>query len=75
MAAVAMTAISAPYLPENLDELEEPDLAAALVITEFVRIVEEGRASMRRLESGAIEIRLLTGEVLHLDDETITRVA
>jgi hypothetical protein len=75
MAAVAMTAISALHLPENFDELGDTDVAAALVISELIRVVEEGRASMRRLESGAIEFRLLTGEVFHLDDETITRIA
>jgi hypothetical protein len=75
MTAVAMIATSALHLPENFDEPEEADWAVALVISELVRVVDEDRASMRQLESGAIEFRLLTGEVFHLDDETITRVA
>jgi hypothetical protein len=30
---------------------------------------------MKRLDSGLIELRLATGEVFHLGQETVTRVA
>ena len=75
MGAVAMTATSAQSPLEDLDELENPDWATAFVIAGLVRVFGKGHAAMHRLESGAIEIRLPAGEVFHLDDETITRVA
>lgn len=75
MGTVRMTVIAALDLPEDWDELEDSDLATAFVIAEPVRIVRKDHASMSRLESGAIEIRLLTGEIFHLDEATVTRVA
>jgi alpha-D-ribose 1-methylphosphonate 5-triphosphate synthase subunit PhnG len=44
-------------------------------MAELARIVEEGGAVTARLESGAIELRLATGEIFHLGEETVTRIA
>jgi hypothetical protein len=60
---------------EDRDELENPNLATAFVIAELVRVVDESGGSMKRLGSDVIELRLATGEIFHLDEETITRVA
>jgi hypothetical protein len=54
---------------------EDPDVAKTLVMAELARIVEEGAAVMVTLNSGTLELRLATGEVFHLDETAITRVA
>jgi hypothetical protein len=54
---------------------EDPDVAKALVIAEFTRLVEEGAGVMVALESGALELRLATGAVFHLGETAITRIA
>lgn len=64
---------SALYLREDCDELENPAMAS--VVAELVHLVGESRGSMKRLDSGTMELRLETGEVFHLGKETITRVA
>ncbi len=61
------------YLREDCDELENPAMAS--VVAELVHLVGESRGSMKRLDSGTMELRLETGEVFHLGKETITRVA
>lgn len=47
----------------------------ALVVAELVHIVGESRGSMKRLDSGVMELRLASGEIFHLGKETVTRVA
>ena len=47
----------------------------ALVIAGLVHLVGKSRGSMNRLDSGVMELRLATGEIFHLDEETVTRVA
>jgi hypothetical protein len=47
----------------------------ALVMAELARIVDEGGAAVSALESGALELRFATGEILHLGEATVTRVA
>ena len=54
---------------------EDADVAKAIVLAEVVRIVEKGDAVMSKLESGAIELRLATGEIFHLAEEAVTRTA
>jgi hypothetical protein len=49
--------------------------AKAFVMAEIVRVVEEGHAAMTRLESGVLELRFATGELFHLSDKGITRIA
>ena len=68
-----MTVISAFYQREDADGLDDP--AMARVIASLVHIVGESRGSMTRLDSGVMELRLVTGEIFHLGEETITRVA
>ena len=54
---------------------EAHDMVKSLVMAELARIVVEGDATMAALESGALELRLATGEVFHLGEATVTRVA
>ena len=55
--------------------LEDPDVAKALVMAELARIVDEGAAVIATLESGTIELRLVTGEVFRLGETAVTRIA
>jgi len=55
--------------------LKDPDAAKAFVMAALARIVEEGGAMMVRLDSGTLELRLATGEVFHLGEDAITRIA
>lgn len=53
---------------------EDVDAAKAQFMIEVTRIVEEGLGALARLESGTLELRLVTGEIYQLDDRSITRV-
>ena len=55
--------------------LEGPRAAKALVMAEVARIVAEGGATIGTLGSGEVELHLATGEVFHLGEETVTRIA
>ena len=70
-----MTLVPNSNLVDERCAPENPDVAKALVMAELVRIVEEGAAVIATLESGTIELRLATGEVFHLGDKVVTRVA
>jgi alpha-D-ribose 1-methylphosphonate 5-triphosphate synthase subunit PhnG len=70
-----MTSIPASNPAEDERRLDDPGTAKALVMAEFVRLIEEGRAAMLTLEAGTLEIRLATGEIFHLGEETVTRIA
>jgi hypothetical protein len=70
-----MTLIFAPKPAEAGTALEELDVAKALVTAEFTRMVEDGRAVMITLEAGTLELRLATGEIFHLGETAITRIA
>jgi hypothetical protein len=70
-----MTLILTLNLPEGRGRPEEPDVAKALVMAELARIVEEGGAIIATLESGTLELRLATGEIFHLGEGTVTRIA
>jgi hypothetical protein len=54
---------------------EDLDAAKALFMIEVAHIVAEGRGETTRLESGALEFRLATGEIYHLGERSITRIA
>ena len=69
-----MTRILTKTLP-NGGRPEEPDVAKALVMAALARIVEEGGAAIATLESGTLELRLTTGEIFHLGEGTVTRIA
>ena len=53
----------------------DADVAKAIVMTEIARLVEDGHASVARLETGRLELRLTTGEIFHLGEEAVTRIA
>jgi hypothetical protein len=55
--------------------MDDPAVAKAVVVAEFMCLVEEGRAAMAMLEAGTLEMRLANGEIFHLGEETVTRVA
>ena len=54
---------------------EDANVAKALVMAELARLVEQGNAVIATLESGALELRLTTGEIFHLGEEMVTRIA
>jgi hypothetical protein len=70
-----MTSILALNLAEDGGRLDDPGAAKALVMAEFARLIEEGRAVVATLEAGTLEICLATGEIFHLGEETVTRIA
>ena len=70
-----MTLIHALGRVPDRGRSEGPNPAKALVMAELARIVAQGDAVTAMLESGALELRLATGEIYHLGEETVTRVA
>jgi hypothetical protein len=63
----------------NAAEQEAPpadeEAAKAFVMRAIARGVEEGHAAITRLESGVVELRFATGELFHLSDDGIKRIA
>jgi hypothetical protein len=55
--------------PENVDA------AKAMFMTEVARIVADGRGDITKLNSVTLELRLATGEIFHLGEQTVTRIA
>ncbi len=53
----------------------DADVAKTIVMAGVARIVEGGHAVITTFESGTIELRFATGEIFHLDEETVTRIA
>jgi hypothetical protein len=70
-----MTLVLNLKLPEDGRRQVDPGMVKAVIVAEFARLVEEGRAVMAMLEAGTLEIRLATGEVFRLGEETVTRIA
>jgi hypothetical protein len=54
---------------------EDVDAAKALFMAKVARIVEDGRGEIARLDSGTLELRLVTGEIFHLGEQSVTRIA
>lgn len=50
-------------------------VARTVVMAEITRLVEDGDAVLVTFESGRLELRLATGEVFHLGEEAVTRIA
>ena len=73
--AVRMTLILYSKLADEGGALENADVAKALVMAELARIVDEGAGVIATLESGAVELRLATGEIFRLGDKVVTRIA
>ena len=44
-------------------------------MAEITRLVEDSDAVLVTFESGRLELRLATGEVFHLGEESVTRIA
>jgi hypothetical protein len=70
-----MTFILAVNPGEEAARSGDADVAKAIVMTEVARLVEDGHASVARLETGRLELRLTTGEIFHLGEEAVTRIA
>jgi hypothetical protein len=70
-----MTLVPALYRAADGSRPDKSNAAKALVMAELARIVEEGGAVTATLESGTLEFRLATGEIYHLGEETVTRIA
>ena len=70
-----MTLILASNLVEDGGGPDDPDVAKTLVMAELAGIVEEGDALIVTLESGALGLRLATGEVFLLGEKAVTRIA
>ena len=54
---------------------EDVDAAKALFMTEVARIVADGRGDITKLNSVTLELRLVTGEIFHLGEQSVTRIA
>jgi hypothetical protein len=70
-----MTFIFAVNPGEEATRCGDADVAKAIVMTEIVRLVENGHASFARHESGRLELRFTTGEIFHLGEKAVTRIA
>jgi hypothetical protein len=72
---VEMTFIPAANLSNDENWPDDGNAAKALFMTEVARIVDEGDGMLTRLESGMLELRLATGQVFHLGEHSVTRLA
>jgi hypothetical protein len=54
---------------------EDVDAAKAMFMTEVARIVADGRGDITKLNSVTLELRLATGEIFHLGEQSVTRIA
>jgi hypothetical protein len=70
-----MTLILAANLPGDGGRSDDPGGAKALVMAACSSLVEEGSAVMSTLKDGTLELRLASGEIFHLGEETIARIA
>jgi hypothetical protein len=60
---------------EEMARSGDADVARALIMAEITRLVENGDAVLATFESGRLELRLATGEVFHLGEESVSRIA
>ena len=60
---------------EEMARSGDADVARALIMAEITRLVENGDAVLVTFESGRLELRLATGEVFHLGEESVSRIA
>jgi hypothetical protein len=54
---------------------EDVDAAKAMFMTEVACIVADGRGDITKLNSVTLELRLATGEIFHLGEQSVTRIA
>lgn len=64
-----------PNLAYDESQPDDPHAVKAQVMAEFARLVDEDGARMSTLEGGTLELRLATGEVFHLGEDAVTRIA
>jgi hypothetical protein len=60
---------------EDRSWAEDVDAAKAMFMTEVARIVADGRVDMTKINSVTLELRLTTGEIFHLGEQSVTRIA
>jgi hypothetical protein len=80
IAALSRSGAAMTLVPPRLTEQkargdDAPDLARALVMAAVARAVAADRAATVALEPGTVELRLATGEIFHLSERTVTRIA
>jgi len=61
-------------VPDSLIGRFAADPAKALVMSHIDRLVSDACAEWSLLDTGDVELRLLSGEIFHLADTTITRI-
>jgi hypothetical protein len=54
---------------------EDVDAAKAMFMTEVARIVADGRGDITQLNFVTFELRLATGEIFNLGEQSVTRIA
>jgi hypothetical protein len=69
-----MMFIPADSPPEDRSWPEDLDAAKAQFMNEVVRIIAQGHGEIARLESGALELRLVTGEIFRLGEHSLMRI-
>ena len=71
-----MMFVPAAYPLEDRSWPEDVDWTAkAMFMTEVARIVADGRGDITKLNSVTLELGLATGEVFHLGEQSVTRIA
>lgn len=53
----------------------DADVVKAIIMAKLPHIVSKGGAVAETLESGIVELRFATGEIFHLGEKTVTRIA
>jgi hypothetical protein len=70
-----MTLIPAGKSGGRVSRSGDAGWAKAVVMATIATLIKDGYASVAGLESGVLELRFATGEIFHLGEETITRIA
>ena len=70
-----MTFILAVNPGEEATRSGDADMSKAIVMAAIAILVEDGHASVARPESGRLELRFATGEIFHLGEEAVTKIA
>jgi hypothetical protein len=70
-----MTFILAVNPGEEAARSGDADMSKAIVMAAIAILVEDGHASVARPESGRPELRFATGEIFHLGEEAVTKIA
>ena len=60
---------------EDRSRPEDVAAAKAMFMTEVARIVADGRGEITKINSKTLELRLVTGQIFHLGEQSVTRIA